>query len=75
MILHMRVDNESSKGIILLFVDFILNNSKNVKSGKNRVCKVYIIIEVESSIVGSFNRVSCSYHTAPSLERGDNTSL
>ena len=68
MVLHVRVDHESSESIVVVFADFILNDGEEVESGKNWGSQVDIVVEIEGHVVGTFQGVCGRYNTASSLE-------
>lgn len=75
MIFHMRVDNKSGKSVIILLLDLIPHNSEAIESGKNWIGKIDVIIEVQSDVVSSLERICRGNNTASSLERSDDTCL
>ena len=54
MVLHVRVDHESSESIVIVFADFVLNDGEEVESGKNRGSQVDVVVEVQGHVVGTF---------------------
>ena len=46
MVLHVRVDHESSESIVVVFADFVLDDGEEVESGKNGGSQVDIVVEI-----------------------------
>ena len=62
VVFHVGVDNKSGKGIVMFFINVILNDSKDVKSRKNGVSEVNIVVEAQSLVVVTLNGVGSCYH-------------
>ena len=75
MILHVRVDDECGERIILLFIYLVLDNGEDVETRENGVRQVYVVNEVQSVVVGTFQGVGSSYHCAAGLQGGNDACL
>ena len=73
VVLHVGVDHESCKCVIVVFVDLVLHNCQKVESGKDGSCQVYVVVEVEGHIVGTFQRICCCDNTASCLKTCNNS--
>ena len=67
MVLHVWIDDESSQSIIIILINLVLHDGQEIKSGENWSSKVNIVIEVQSGVVISLQRVSCCNDTASCL--------
>lgn len=75
VVLNMTIDDERGKCIIKIRTDFVLHHTKNIKTRKDWVSEIYVIMETHLRVVFSFDRVGCCNHRASSLKGGHNTSL
>ena len=75
VVLHVRVDHESCKGIVIVLVNFIFHHGQEVESGQDGSCQINVVIEVQSHVVGSLQGVCSSNDTAPCLKTGVDSSL
>lgn len=75
MALHVRVDNEGGKHLILFLVDFVTDDGEQVESGQDRVRQINVVIEIKLSLVDTTNRVSGSNNRTACLERRDDASF
>lgn len=75
VVLHVRVDDEGCKGIVIFLIDVILDDSQEVESREDWVCEIDVVIEVEVLIIVTFDGVRGGNDTASGLETGNDTGL
>lgn len=64
----MRIDNKTSQVIVLVLVDSVLDNRKDVKSTQDGVSQVHIVIQAQLGVIPALDGVGCCNHTASCLQ-------
>ena len=54
MALHVRVDNEGGKHLILFLVDFVTDDGEQIESGQDRVRQINVVIEIVFTWCGTY---------------------
>lgn len=75
VVLHVRVDDEGCKGIVIFLVDVILHDSQEVESREDWVREIDVVIEVKVLIIVTFDGVRGGDDTTSGLETSNNTGL
>ena len=75
VVLHVRVDDEGCKGIVIFLVDVILHDGQEVESREDWVREIDVVIEVKVLIIVTFDGVRGGDDTASGLETSNNTGL
>ena len=60
MTLHVRVNDESGKLIVNIFLYFITDDGQYIETRENRVCEVDVVIKVKLWLVNTSDRISRS---------------
>ena len=75
VVLHVRVDDEGCKGIVIFLVDVILHDGQEVESREDWVREIDVVIEVKVLIIVTFDGVRGGDDTTSGLETSNNTGL
>ena len=56
----MRVNDESGKLIVNIFLYFVTDDGQYIETRENGVCEVDVVIKVKLWLVNTSDRISCS---------------
>ena len=60
MMFDVALDDESCKAFILVWINSVLYDTKNVETRQNRFCKVDILRKCKRRVVSPSNWIGCS---------------